>query len=507
MMRLLRATAAITAFAQIAWTQADPVIRDVRRYRQAHEHQIVRELMDLIAVPNVAGDAAALRRNAELIAKQLERRGLRARLLENDAAAPVVFGEQRTPGATKTVVFYSHYDGSPVNAADWASPPFTPVLRSGPIEKDGQPVAMPEPGKTFDPEWRLYGRSSADAKAPIVALLAALDALKAAGRSPAVNVKVVFEGEEEYGSKHLESTLARHKDLLQSDIWLVCDGPVHASRNAQIMFGARGIASLVLTVYGARRELHSGHYGNWAPNPAFLLAQLLASMKDAEGKVLIEGFHEGVEPLGAAEKQALAELPAVEAELRKELALGRTEGGGRALAELITEPSLNVRAIASSSHVGEDTSNVIPSFAKAAIDMRLVKGVTAAQAISRLKAHIVKQGYFIVDREPDAATLMAHPKVARFSEDHSYDAARTAMDLPIAQSVMRAAGRATERVLKLPTMGGSLPLVFIERPLNARTIVLPIVNHDNRQHSTNENLRLQNLWDGIELMAAMLTMQ
>lgn len=497
----------LVAAAGIAVAQTDPVVREVRRYRQAHEHEIVRELMDLLAIPNVASDPANLRRNAETLAKQLQRRGLSSRLLESNGSAPVVFGELRTPGATKTIVFYSHYDGSPVNAADWMTPPFQPVLRSGPIEKDGQPVAFPDRGKAFNPEWRLYGRSSADAKAPIVALLSALDALKSAGKSPSVNVKVVFEGEEEYGSVHLEELLARHKDLLPSDVWLICDGPVHASRDAQIVFGARGIANVTLTVYGARRELHSGHYGNWAPNPALLLAQVLASMKDADGKILVENFFDGMEPLGPAEKQAFSELPAFDAELKKELSLGRIEGGGRALAELITMPSLNIRGISSSSHVGETTSNVIPSFARAAIDMRLVKGITAAQAIARLKAHVVKQGYFVTDREPDAATLLAHPKVLYLREEHSYDAARTAMDLPIARSVIQAASRAKQPVLKLPTMGGSLPLVFIEKPLGAPTIVLPIVNHDNRQHSANENLRLQNLWDGIELMAAMLTME
>jgi acetylornithine deacetylase/succinyl-diaminopimelate desuccinylase-like protein len=230
-------------------------------------------------------------------------------------------------------------------------------------------------------------------------------------------------------------------------------------------------------------------------------------MKDRDGKVLIQNFYDGIEPLSTLEKQALAGMPPFDEQLKKELWLGRTEGDGRTLAELITLPSLNIRGL-SSARTGEAVTNVVPSTATASLDIRLVKGITHQQAIARLKSHIKKQGYVIAGKIPDGATLMAHPRVLYFKpEEFAYDAVRTPIDLPISQAVLKAAARARTPIIKLPTMGGSVPLIMIERALGVHTIVTPIANHDNNQHSFDENIRLQNLWDGVELMAALLTMQ
>ncbi len=320
------------------------------------------------------------------------------------------------------------------------------------------------------------------------------------------NVKFVFEGEEEAGSPHLARIIAANKDLLKADVWLICDGPVHQSRRQQIVFGARGVETLDITVYGARRELHSGHYGNWAPNPAMMLARLLASMKDEDGRVLVEHFYDGIEPLSETEKRAIAAAPDVDEDLKRELWLGRTEGGGRKLVDLLNLPSLNVRGM-SSARTAAHASNVIPSTATASIDMRLVKGIDHEEAARRVLDHIRKQGYFVVDRDPDPDTLMSHPKVAKvIVEQGGYNAERTSMDLPISQLVLRTADSVRGPVVRLPTMGGSVPLYMISQILGAPTITVPIANHDNNQHSYNENIRVQNLWDGIELLAALLAM-
>lgn len=483
--------------------QSDPVVQSVTRYRHLHESEIVAKFIDLLKIPNVAADPSNLRRNALAIKSEFDRRGVKAKLLEQSGVPPVVYGELLSPGATRTVLFYVHYDGSPLNAKQWATPPFDPVLRSGPLDKGGQIIPVPQPGQALDPEWRIYARSASDDKAPIIGLLTALDALRSNGQAPSSNVKFLIEGEEETGSRHLEQIIADHKDLLKADVWLICDGPIHQSGLQQIDFGARGVVTATLTVYGARRELHSGHYGNWAPNPAMMLAQLLASMKDEQGHVWIEHFYDGVEPLSPDEKQAIAEMPNFDEELKKEVWLGRTEGAGHKLAELITLPSLNVRGF--SSGRTDSASNVIPSTATAAIDMRLVPGISHEKAIARLKAHIAKQGYFIADRAPDPNTLITHPKVLFFQGDEfAYDAVRTPMDLPISKAVLKAVSRARNPIIKLPTMGGSLPLIMIETQLAAHTIIVPIANFDNNQHSHNENIRLQNLWDGINVMAALL---
>ena len=465
------------------------------------------EFLDLLAIPNLASDATGVQRNAAHIRAMLERRGVATRLLEVPGAPPVVFGEIRTAGAKQTVVFYAHYDGQPLNPRQWATEPWKPVLRERSLEQDGAVMPLPEAGRRFDPEWRIYARSASDDKAPIVALVTALDALKAARIPLRSNVKFFFEGEEEAGSPNLARILEQYKGLLASDVWLICDGPVHQTRKPQIVFGARGITTLDITVYGPRRELHSGHYGNWAPNPAMMLAHLLGSMKDDSGRVLVEHFEDGVEPLSDTEKQAIAAAPPVEADLRRELWLGRTEGGGRSLLELLNHPSLNIRGMASS-RTGDQASNVIPSTATATLDIRLVKGIEPRTAGERVLSHIRKQGYYVTDQEPDAATRMSHEKVARVTGlGEGYRAVRTSMDLPISRKVLRVAESAVGPVVKLPTMGGSVPLFAIEDVLHTVTITTPIANHDNNQHSFNENVRLQNLWNGIELLAALLGME
>jgi acetylornithine deacetylase/succinyl-diaminopimelate desuccinylase-like protein len=503
--RFFRQCAALLWLAAAANAQQNPAAQAARQWREGHERAILGEFMGLLSQPNLARDGAAIRQNAAAVSAVLERRGARTRLLEVPGAPPVVFGEIDTPGATRTVIFYAHYDGQPLDPKEWATPPWQPVLRDRPLEKDGRAVALPESGK-IDPEWRLYARSASDDKAPIIAIATALDGLKAAGIPLHSNLKFVFEGEEEAGSPHLAQIIAANRELLKSDVWLICDGPVHQSRRQQIVFGARGIVEVDVTVYGPNHELHSGHYGNWAPNPAFLLSRLLASMRDDDGRATVAHFYEGIEPLNETEKRAIAEAPDVDGDLRRELWLGRTEGGGRKLVELLNYPSLNVRGM-SSARTGAGASNVIPASATATIDMRLVKGITPEMAAQRLTDHIRGQGYFVVENEPDAQTRMAHPKVARVVvEPGGYNASRTSMDLPISQLVLKTADSARGPVVKLPTMGGSVPLFMIEDILHAPTITVPIANHDNNQHSFNENIRIQNLWDGIELMGALLAM-
>jgi acetylornithine deacetylase/succinyl-diaminopimelate desuccinylase-like protein len=229
-------------------------------------------------------------------------------------------------------------------------------------------------------------------------------------------------------------------------------------------------------------------------------------MKDDDGRVLVDRFYDGIEPLSETEKRAIASAPDVDDDLKRELWLGRTEGGGRKLVDLINLPSLNIRGMISA-RSGAQASNVVPSTATASIDMRLVKGIDHKEAARRLIDHIRKQGYFVVDRDPDADTLMSHAKVAKVSNrEGGYNAERTSMDLPISQLVLRTADSIHGPVVRLPTMGGSVPLYMITQILGSPTITTPIANHDNNQHSYNENIRLQNLWDGIDLLAALLAM-
>jgi acetylornithine deacetylase/succinyl-diaminopimelate desuccinylase-like protein len=477
-----------------------------RQWRQSHERPIVEEFLALLAIPNVARNVADMRRNAAHIGAMFARRGIATRLLEAGGAPPAIFGEIKTPGATQTIVFYAHYDGQPVEPSQWASgDPFRPELRDAALDRGGRVIPLPEAGKALDPEWRIYARSAGDDKAPIVAWLAALDALRAARIPLRSNLKFFLDGEEEAGSRHLEAIVKANRELLAGDVWIFCDGPVHQNRTQQIAFGARGVTGVNLTVYGPGRELHSGHYGKWAPNPAMMLAQLVGSMKDADGRVLIEGFYDRVEPLSETEKRAIAQAPGFDEELKRELWLARTENGGRRLDELINLPGLNVRGLASAG-VGPQSRNVIPASATASIDIRLVKGLDHGTAVRLLLEHVKRQGYFVAAGEPDEATRQRHPRVARVESEGGYNAVRTSMDLEISRRILRAVESARGPVIRLPTLGGSLPLAAIVDTLQVPFVIVPIANHDNNQHGHNENMRIQNLWDGIETMAALLAM-
>src|SRR6266436_5871330 len=348
--------------------------REVRDYRMANEERIVRELSEFLSIPNIASDTPNIQKNAAHLVGTLEARGIETHLLPIAGRGPVVFGKLISPEAKRTVIFYAHYDGQPVDPAAWTDgKPFEPVLRSDAIEAGGKRIPLPDrhPG-AYNDNWRIYARSASDDKSPIVALLAAIDALRVARIPLGVNLKVIFEGEEEAGSINLQRTLELHKNLLGGDLLITADGPVHQSGRSLVFFGNRGDIGLDITVYGPVRALHSGHYGNWAPNPAMELSRLLAAMKDADGRALIEGYYDDITPLTDADKRAIAELPDNDAELERELGIAKPEGGGKKLAELLQEPSLNVRGFRSA-YVGEQAQNVVPDLAEASPDSPLFK--------------------------------------------------------------------------------------------------------------------------------------
>ncbi|PYQ57755.1 MAG: hypothetical protein DMF53_21860 [Acidobacteria bacterium] len=272
----------------------------------------------------------------------------------------------------------------------------------------------------------------------------------------------------------------------------------------QLYFGARGVAGLELTVYGPIRPLHSGHYGNWAPNPAVELAHLIAELRDEEGRILIPGFYDDVKPLTVTEKQALAVMPPVEASLQDELGLGRTEGKGARLQDRLMDPALNVRGLRAA-EVGEGAANAIPTEAQVSIDFRLVPDQTPQKVKDKVEAFLRAKGWHLITEEPDKETLKAFPKVARVAWSLDYPAHRTDMSLPVSRAVATLVERATGGpVIQVPMLGGSVPMSTFTGILKSPMIGVPMVNHDNNQHGINENLRLQNLWDGIEVYAELM---
>jgi acetylornithine deacetylase/succinyl-diaminopimelate desuccinylase-like protein len=487
--------------------QGQSAVEAARNHRQAHEAQILRDYAEFLRIPNVASDSVNIQRNARHIQERFAERGVDLDVLSVDGAPPIVTGRIDTPGAMRTIGIYVHYDGQPVDESRWTHGPWTPTLYTAAMHQGGEPRAFPEDGESVDPEARIYARGAGDDKAPIAALLATLDALQGSDIALTSNIVFLFDGEEERGSPHLDQYLSQYRDRFEDvDLWLFCDGPMHQSRQPQIVFGVRGVTGMEVTVYGANRPLHSGHYGNWAPVPGQMLASLLASMKSRKGEVLIDGFYDTVEPLTEAERAALNELPLVDEQLQDELALARTEGGGERLEERLLLPSLTVRGLASG-NVGDKARNIIPSTATAALGVRLVKGNDPGHMLDLVEQHIRGQGYHIVRETPSDSLLRAHPMVAKVTRGAGYPASRASMDQPLANQVIAAAERASgQDVLRVPTLGGTLPVFLFEQVLGTPAIIVPIANHDNNQHAPDENVRLANLWYGVDLYAALLTM-
>jgi acetylornithine deacetylase/succinyl-diaminopimelate desuccinylase-like protein len=463
------------------------VTRQVRDYRMKNEDRIVRELTEFLAIPNVASDTVNIQKNAAHLVEILEARGIETHLLPIAGRGPVVFGKLMAPDAKRTVIFYAHYDGQPVDPAAWTDgKPFEPVLRSDAIEADGKRIPFPDKDAKhpagYSDNWRVYARSSSDDKSPIVALLAAIDALRAQRIQLGVNLRVLLEGEEEAGSTNLERTLELHKNLLGGDLLITADGPVDQSGRPLVFFGNRGDIGLDITVFGPLRALHSGHYGNWAPNPAMELSRLLGAMKDENGRVLIEGYYDDVAPLSELEKNALEQMPNNEAELQRELGIAKPEGGGRKLVELIQQPSLNIRGLRSA-YVGEHAQNVVPEKAEASIDARLVKGEDPRKKFEQIADFLRKQGFYVVDHEPSLEERRGHARIAKLTDQGGYRASRTAMDLPVSKALVQVVQDATGgNAVVTPTLGGTAPMYIFE-DLGLPWIGVPIVNYDNHQHS------------------------
>lgn len=479
----------------------------VRDYRIAHEHELFTELVDWLTIPNVADDQPNIRRCAVWLKSAMEKRGITTQILET-GGSPVVYGELKVPGAKRTVMYYSHYDGQPVDPAKWIDmEPFSPTLRPAKMEAgstEPKPIPIPKKGEEINEDWRLYARSASDDKSPITALLAAMDAIKAAGLNFGANIKFIYEGEEEAGSPFLQSFAEKNRELFDAEVLYVCDGPMYYSNQPTLKFGARGITTIDLTVYGPNVNVHSGHYGNWAPNPGIKLARLLTSMKHENGNVKIKGFYDTVTPLSKREKEAVKAIPPYDDEIRELYGFAVPEGRGESLMERINIPSLNIRGL-ESGWVGAQARTVVPAEATAAIDIRLVKGNDPDDMVSKVIDHVKGQGFHVVSKNPDQETRMKYPDIAKIVKRGGYPASRTSMDLEISRLTTDAlTDYHAEPVVLVPTSGGSVPLYIFTQILDVPTISVPIVNHDNNQHQPNENIRIGHYWQGIETLAALL---
>jgi acetylornithine deacetylase/succinyl-diaminopimelate desuccinylase-like protein len=475
--------------------------RTAREFREQNTQAILSDFAEFLRLPNVASNLDDMAANADFIQAYIGERGFRSRVVAAGGAPYIIAERAGRPGAP-TVLIYAHYDGQPVVPEDWVSPPFEPTLWSAmPGTPDAQRLDLAQ--KEYDPEWRLTARAAGDDKAPVIALMAAIDALTAAGNMPDVGIKLFLDGEEERGSPTLAGILAQVGDDLSADVLLFCDGPMHQSRRRQLTLGVRGSMTIDLKTFGPNRPLHSGHYGNWAPNPNEILMRLLLSLKDAQGRPVVKGFVEDVTPVSPAERAAVAAMPAIDAQLKSELGIGENEVSAERVEQATMRPAIVVRGLYGGA-VAERGRNIIEPDAQASLNIRLVPGQSPQRVVEQFRAHFAAQGMTVSEAPPPAGA--AREKHLQLSvRPGGYRAFRTPVDAPIVAQLKQIMDRLPgEETLITPTMGGSLPIYLFEDTLDMPIVILPIANHDNNQHGRNENLRLQNLFDAIELYAEIL---
>lgn len=462
-------------------------------------------LQALIAIPNDSNDPTQLVPNMEWCEQQLEARNWTVRQLET-AGFPLLFAEKIVPQAQQTVLFYFHIDGQPVDRKRWNQPdPYQPVLKRQDEAGKWEIIPMESLQTDYDPEWRIFARSSSDDKGPFAMFLTAWDALQELQQLPPYNVKIILDFEEEIGSPHLSEAVKRHKETLSADKMLIMDGPRHLSNAPTLSFGARGIAQITLTVFGPKAAQHSGHYGNYAPNPALRLAQLLASMKDEAGRVLIPGYYDGI-LLTDQEKEILAQVPDDEAEIQRKLGIGSTDRVGNSYQESLQFPSLNIRGL-SSGWVGEEVRTIVPADATAELDIRLVPESDPERLFSLIRQHIETQGYHILEgREPTEEERQQFPKLVKWEGSISYQAFRTPFDSDLGiwlnKAMLRAFGK---EPIRKRISGGSLPISPFVDALQVPAVTVVTVNADNNQHGPDENIRLGNYKEGIKTALSILT--
>jgi len=473
---------------------------DFDRALRARCREILARFTAFLRIDTVSQEPVRVRRGAEWLARAMTERGLEVRLLEGEGN-PSVYGERRVPGARRTVLIYCHYDTKPAPPGEWRQPsPVEPVLRRG-LAEDGAPIvdldAVPDDAL---PGHLLYARGASDDKGPIWAHLEALALLDALGLPPRVDVKLIFEGEEEVGSPFFGPLVERHQDLLAADVALVTDGPKDASGRPTIGFGARGILALELELEVARRDLHSGNFA--APNPAWRLMGLLASMATPDGEPLIEGLEADVAPPTTAERELMARVPLDRAGLERDVGVRLPPDY---LERLMFRSTLNIRGLRSG-FTGDEGTTIIPHRATVALDVRLVKNQRLEDVYRRIVEHIRGQGFVVIE-DPHAPLLDdLRGRAVRVVEKRGYDPAKTPVDLPISREVVRVveAAHGGAPAVVLPTFGGSVPLWAFTDILGLPTILVPYANANNRQHAPNEHLRLDHLFQGVRTTAQLL---
>ncbi len=460
-------------------------------------------LLELLSIPNDANYPKQIEKNVVWCENEFRKRDFGTTRIDTETV-PLLLAERRHEGAEKTVLIYLQIDGQPVDGRWWNQPsPYEPTLKRKDDEGNWEILPI-QSISLYEDDWRIFARSASDAKGPVAMFLAALDALTDQGVSPNFNIKVIMDFEEELGSPRLPQAVLDNTDLLSADMLIIFDGPRHITNRPTLTFGARGIATIQLTTYGPAVPQHSGHFGNYAPNPALRLSKLLASMKDDDGRVTIPGFYDGIE-ISPEVESILRRVPDNERAIRERLQIARTDQVGGYYQESIQYPSLNIRGM-QSGWIDEKVRTIIPGWARAEIDVRLVLESDPDRLIRLVKEHIEGEGYVVLDRMPNKEERLTHAKIATFTSEVSYQSFRTDFNSEVGLWLRSALQNAFgQEPIMIRMSGGSIPISPFVTTLGIPAVTVPTVNRDNNQHSPNENLRLGNYREGIKTIIAILS--
>jgi acetylornithine deacetylase/succinyl-diaminopimelate desuccinylase-like protein len=461
---------------------------------------------ELLSLPNDAHFNQEIEKNIQWCESAFTSRRFTTKRLNTDSPIPLLLAEydNKIPG-TETVLIYLQIDGQPVDTSFWwQKNPYEATLKR--VEMDGEWIAMDwdKINGELDPEWRIFARSASDAKGPVAMFLQALDIIHKKGLVIPFNVKLIMDFEEELGSPNLAKGVELNRSELAADHLIIFDGPMHPSLLPTLSFGARGITTVTLKVYGPNFPQHSGHYGNYVPNPALTLTQLIATFKDEKGRVLINGWYEGI-TIDEKTKKILQAVPDDEESMRVKIGFARPDAVANNYQESIQYPSLNIRGLLAG-WVGSEVRTIIPSLATVEIDIRTVKESDPIDLLDKLRSHIENVGFVIIDEKPTLKEKLTHPKMVEMNYEISYQAFRTELDSPTGLWLRKAMIRknGSEPIMKR-TSGGSIPISPFVNTLGIPAVTVPTVNPDNNQHSPNENIRVGNFLDGIVTMVTILT--
>ena len=484
---------------------AEPLSRgQIRSLTDAHVDTAIALYREFLSLPNDAMYPADIMRLVEWMEPAFADRGFDVVRIPT-AGSPLLLAERKSAGAEKTVLIYLQSDGQPVDPSAWHQPgPYQPVLKERGDDGEYEIISWSSLSEEYNPNWRVFARSASDSKGPMTQFLVAMDILNEAGHELDYNMKVIIDTEEEMGSPNLPVAVVNNRDLLAADMLLIFDGPPHASNKPTVKFGARGIVTVTLQTYGPRVPQHSGHYGNYAPNPAFHLSRILATMKDAEGRVLIPGYYDGIE-ISDDVASILDAVPDDEVAIRAAMGIAKADKVGRSLQESVQYPSINIRGL-SSGWVGNESRTIVPATAIAEIDIRLVKESDPDYLVGLVRKHIEELGYYVIDREPTEDERQQQSGIVTFTSDFSYSAYRSGFDE--AAGVLARKGLRHlygEEPILIRTSGGSIPISPFVETLGIPAASVPTVNIDNNQHSPNENIRLGSFIEGIAMLVAVLS--